>query len=163
MNILFRILVVTAIAVLPYQSAAQVPETEQAQTSWWVNIGLNNAGEISANINRTLLWGVRAAYVGDVGVPGGPIGDAPPCWDVGFLIGDEWHNKWISTSAAVGIALTVVPRQTEPKLFTAGIPFELHGVVRPSSFVGLGIGFLGNLNLEKSFSQLVFTIRFGSF
>ncbi len=72
---------------------AQVPMTEREQSSWWVNIGLNHTGEISVNVHQALLWGVRAAYVGDMGVVGSGSSNGPPSWNVGLLVGDEWHNN----------------------------------------------------------------------
>ncbi|MDP2884776.1 MAG: hypothetical protein Q8P51_07135 [Ignavibacteria bacterium] len=153
----FQLVCFLAFALLSQQALAQGEAQQHGRSRWWVNVSVNNTGELGVNLKKASLWVLRSSYVGNLGVPGKTSATGSPSWDIGFLLGDEWNNDWGSVSASAGVAMTVV--KTE---YTGGIPFEAHTVVTPLSFVGFGVGFLGNLNLKGSFSQIVFTLRFGS-
>ena len=139
-----------------------------------------DAKSISINIKKELLWIVRGSNNSGVDLVGSGS-SLPFISDLGILVGGEWHTSLLSISAAAGVAYTKIkigtdysvdtpygvnkgqtyPIIAEPK--TIGLAMEIHTVVTPFSFLGFGVGLIGNVNPKQSFlSEIGLTLRFGN-
>lgn len=151
---LVSILLLLCLSPIRSTPAVESPP-EKVLNRWWINLSLNNTGAIGFSTRKDLLWTVRSSYIGGLGSPGQSPNSAPS-WDIAIMPGLEWRRDWGSVSVSGGVALTVVRTA-----YTVGMPVDIHVITTPTSFAGVGLSFIANLNGIEPYAQIAFTIRIG--
>lgn len=136
---------------------------------FWVNAGIGvgspgMAGIVSTSyqFSGSNLLTLRGAVTGEI------FGDE--FWDIGLLYGQATTAQDYHASISAGIAVMGGSRSTgglfsdTPRnVITRQFGFPIEGLLfwHPSKFIGLGLSGFANINGERSFTGLAFSLQFG--
>jgi len=141
-------------------------ETARSKLTW-VNLGFglffcpSLGGECSIGIHKT-TGGSNKVHIGRF-VAGAGGSNTPmkwTVWDLGALVGVISKGRFGFVSAAAGLAI-VGGSNDNHRFITVGIPLEAHASRLIVQGLGRGFGLCANLNPERSFLVVNFSLQVG--